>query len=163
MSDWAAGLARLLDRLLSHLLGATLATLVVLDSTLVVLRYQFGIGVAWGGDVGILLLMALAWLGLPLLWLRCGHIAMDVVSGAVSPRLKRVAAVVLQVLFGAASIALAIVGFDAMEAFSFIDMPSLPMSQAIKIAPIVSGAVLGAAAAALRLCEIAAGDAGGRR
>jgi TRAP-type C4-dicarboxylate transport system permease small subunit len=149
-----AGVGRLLDRILSHLLGATLATLIVLDSTLVVLRYQFGIGVAWGGDVGILLLMALAWLGLPLLWLRGGHIAMDVVSGMVSSAFQRTAAIALQLAFGAASIALAIVGLETLEAFSFIDMPSLPMSQSIKIAPIATGAVLGVAAAALRLHEI---------
>ncbi len=37
-------------------------------------------------------------------------------------------------------------------------MPSLPMSQSIKIAPIVTGAVLGIAAAALRLCEIITTD-----
>jgi TRAP-type C4-dicarboxylate transport system permease small subunit len=99
--------------------------------------------------------MALAWLGLPLLWLRRGHIAMDVVSSAVSPALKQAAAIALQLVFGAASIALAIVGVETMEAFSYIDMPSLPMSQSIKIAPIVTGAVLGVAAAALRLYEIA--------
>ena len=155
MNRWVTGFSRLLDHVLSHLMGATLATLIMLDSTLVVLRYQLGIGVAWGGDVGILLLMALAWLGLPLLWLRRGHIAMDVVSGAVTPALKQAAAIALQLLFGAASVALAIVGVEAMEAFSYIDMPSLPMSQSIKIAPIVTGAVLGVAAAALRLYEIA--------
>jgi hypothetical protein len=33
-----AGFSRLLDRILSHLMGATLATLIMLDSTLVVLR-----------------------------------------------------------------------------------------------------------------------------
>ena len=156
MNGRVAGFGRLLDRLLSHLLGATLVTLITLDSTLVVLRYQFGVGVAWGGDVGILLLMALAWLGLPLLWLRAGHLAMDVVSGAVSPVLKRAAAISLQLAFGAASIALAIVGLETLEAFSFIDMPSLPVSQSIKIAPIVTGAVLGVAAAAVRLHEIIA-------
>jgi TRAP-type C4-dicarboxylate transport system permease small subunit len=155
VNDPVAGLGRLLDFVLTQLLGATLATLIVLDSTLVVLRYQFGIGVAWGGDVGILMLMALAWLGLPLLWLRRGHIAMDVVSGAVPPRLKRLAAIALQFLFGAASIALAIVGLETLEAFSVIDMPSLPLSQSIKIAPIVTGAVLGVVAAAVRLYEIA--------
>jgi TRAP-type C4-dicarboxylate transport system permease small subunit len=158
VNGWVTGVSRRLDRVLSHLLGATLGTLIVLDSTLVVLRYVFGIGVAWGGDVGILLLMALAWLGLPLLWLRRGHIAMDVVSGRVSPVLMRAAAIALELSFGVASIALAIVGFETMEAFSFIDMPSLPMSQSIKIAPIVTGAVLGIAAAALRLCEIITTD-----
>src|SRR5260370_34359887 len=149
MKGRVVGLSRLLDRVLSHLLGATLATLIVLDSTLVVLRYVFGIGVAWGGDVGILLLMALAWLGLPLLWLRRGHIAMDVVSGRVSPTLKWAAAIALELSFGVASIALAIVGFETMEAFSFIDMPLLPMCQSIKIITFVNAAALWTSATAL--------------
>ena len=82
-------------------------------------------------------------------------------SPAVSPALTRAAAIALHLSFGAASIALAIVGLDTLEAFSFIDMPSLPVSQSIKIAPIVTGAVLGVVAAALRLHEII--TTGGKR
>lgn len=148
---FASRAAAALEAALSHLLAATLVALVVMDAIFVLLRYVFGIGVAWGSDVGLLLLMLLAWLGLPLLWLKGSHIAIDLLSGRSSARVKQIATAALHVAFAVFAAALAFVAVQAMEAFSFIDMPSLPVSAAIKIAPILAGAGLSVVAAALRL------------
>ena len=150
----ASRAAAALDAALSHLLAATLVVLVLMDAVFVLLRYAAGIGVIWSSDVGLLLLMVLAWLGLPLLWLKGSHIAIDLVSGRSSAGAKRTAALSLHVAFATFALALAFVAIQAMEAFSFIDMPSLPVSAAIKFAPILAGAGLSVVAAGLRLAQL---------
>ena len=149
----------ILEAVLGHILAATLIGLVLMDATFVILRYAFGVGVSWGSDVGLLMLMVLAWLGLPLLWLKGGHIAIDVVSARSPAGLKRFAAMSLQLAFGVFAVAQAWVAVQSMEAFAFIDMPSLPISAAIKIAPILAGAGLSVIAVGLRLADMAMTDA----
>ena len=111
--------------------------LVALDFWQVIQRYLLGVSWPWAGDVSIVLLLSLAWIGAGHLWLVRGHIAVDLL--AANPRISRALAVVfdLAVLIGGA-ILLPLI-FETMAAYSFIDLPTLPVSGSIKYAPVAVG------------------------
>jgi TRAP-type C4-dicarboxylate transport system permease small subunit len=146
---------RVLEKVLTHVLAGLLFAMILLDVALVALRYLFGVGFPWSGEVGILLLMSLCWLGLPLLWLKQGHILLDLFSGLASSRLSVIAAVALQLVFLVSIVALTVFAWQTMEQFSFIDMASLPVAQSVKFMPMIAGAILSVLAALCRLAEIA--------
>ena len=149
MKHSANSLRQALITALRITLAVTLVGLIALESGQVVMRYVFLTGMAWGRDVITLMMFVIAWLGAPLLWLRAGHIALDVVPDSHFFRLfgHRTQNLIMAV----AAPALAIVGFEAMQSFSFIDLPSLGTSAAIKFYPILAGAVLLFAAAVINL------------
>lgn len=138
---------------LTALVAFCLVALVAMDATLVVLRYVFNTGVAWSGEVGVLLLMTLAWIGLPLIWLKGGHIAIDLFGRAAPPRTRRLAGIALDVGFGVLAVILTIVATRAADAFSFIDMAVLPLSGDVKFWPIIAGGALAVVAVLFRLVD----------
>ena len=115
------------------LMGLILAGLVTLDFLQVVLRYLLGDGFVWGADVSVIALLTLAWLGAGHAWLARAHIAIALFE---QPRLIRVAAN-LAVVAGA--VALAPLLLQTIDAFGFIDLPSLPLTAAVKYWPVVAG------------------------
>jgi TRAP-type C4-dicarboxylate transport system permease small subunit len=141
------------EQALTFIIALCLLALVAMDSTLVVLRYGFNSGVAWSGEVGVLLMMTLAWTGLPLLWLKGGHIAIDLFGKAIPRATRRALSLMLDIAFGALAIILAVFAFRAAEAYSFIDMAVLPLSGDVKFWPVVAGAVLSVIAVLLRCAD----------
>ncbi|MEM9011234.1 MAG: TRAP transporter small permease subunit [Pseudomonadota bacterium] len=133
------------------LLGLLLLTMVTLETVQVLLRYLFADSLLWGRDVGLLLLLSLAWLGAPLLWASQGHIAVDALLQRLPARAERIVAVAVDLLAIAAAIGLAYVTVLAIEAFSLIDMPSLGVSGAVRFYPVLLGAALWSLAALLNL------------
>lgn len=127
------------------LMGLILAGLVTLDFGQVVLRYVLGDGFVWGADVAVIALLTLAWLGAGHAWLTRSHIAIALFE---QPRWIRVAAD-LAVIAG--SIALAPLLLQTIDAFGFIDLPSLPLSAAVKYWPVGVGVAFLVAAAVLDL------------
>jgi TRAP-type C4-dicarboxylate transport system permease small subunit len=141
------------ERALTFIIAFCLLALVAIDATLVVLRYAFNSGVVWSGEVGVLLMMTLAWTGLPLLWLKGGHIAIDLFGHSISPDVRRGLGLVLDVTFGVLAVILIVFALRAANAYSFIDMAVLPVSAAVKFWPIVAGATLSVAAVVFRLAD----------
>jgi TRAP-type C4-dicarboxylate transport system permease small subunit len=141
-----------IERVAEFGMGFALTALVVLEASLVVLRYGFATGVAWAGEVSVLLLMSIAWLGLPLLWLRGGHIAVDML-GARGVGWHRRLPILLDLVMVPICAVLIWATARAIEAFGFMDMAVLPVSQAIKLWPVMIGALGLALVLVVRIAE----------
>lgn len=142
---------RVTERGFRLLLGALLLAMVLLDGSQVLMRYGFNTGITWGGDVASLLLLSLGWLGAPALWLSRSHIAVDLFPGsALGGRVAR-AITDIAMIIGAAWLFHASLG--ALEAYSFIELPVLPVSASVKFLPITIGAALLALVALLNLLD----------
>jgi len=136
---------------LQVILGITLIALVSLETWQVVLRYVFGQGIVWGRDVATLLLISLAWIGAPYLWLTRGHIAVDVLVTILSARTGLVLDRVIHLVTVIVSLAFVAITIPTIEAFGLIDLPALGTSGAIKFYPLLAGGILLALAALLNL------------
>jgi len=114
-----------------------LILLVGIDFSQVVLRYGFGMGWPWAGDVSIILLLSLAWIGAGHLWLTRGHIAVDLIAPASRTGRGFWLAFDLLVLIGGA--VLLPMTLTTMQAYSFIELPTLPLPGSIKYMPVAAG------------------------
>ena len=144
------GLRRALALTLRAGVLASLVALIALEAAQVALRYGLSTGVPWGHDVGGLLLFSLAWLGLPLLWLQRGHLALAV---PLPPRAARAWDRALDVLAILAGGALLYHLWQAAAAFRFIEMAALGVDASIRTWPLMAGTALWILAAALNLAE----------
>ena len=144
------GLRRALALTLRAGVLASLVALIALEAAQVALRYGLSTGVPWGHDVGGLLLFSLAWLGLPLLWLQRGHLAL---AAPLPPRAARAWDRALDVLAILAGGALLYHLWQAAAAFRFIEMAALGVDASIRTWPLMAGTALWILAAALNLAE----------
>ena len=133
-------------------LGALLAALVALDFAQVLMRYALGRGWPWAGDVSIILLLSLAWLGAAHLWLDRGHIAVALVP--VGTGLHRVLSTLWSFAALAGAVALAPHLIDTISAYAMIDLPALALPASAKYLPVAAGLALLVAAAALDLVRL---------
>lgn len=143
------GLSRALRGLSGALMGAILAALVALDVAQVVLRYGLGGGWPWAGDVSVILLLTLAWLGAGHLWLARGHIAVDLI--AAGSRAGRALWVGFDAVVLVGGLALLPMTARTMEAYGFIDLPVLPLPGSVKYVPVAVGLAFVTLAAAIML------------
>ena len=150
------GAWRALDALAAALLhasaaamGAILAALVALDVAQVVLRYGAGRGWPWAGDLSVILLLTLAWIGAGHLWLARGHIAVDLIAPA--SRAGRALWLAFDAAVLAGGIALWPMTLRTMAAYGFIDLPALPLAASAKYLPVAAGTAFAALAAAILL------------
>lgn len=142
----AAPLADALAAASGAAMGVILLVLVTLDVAQVVLRYAFGIGWPWAGDLTIILLLTLAWIGAGHLWLRGAHIAVNLLS----PRPGRIAAASFAaVALGAVAVVVPM-AWEAVRLYAAIDLPALPLPAAAKFVPVLAGLVWLGAAIVLR-------------
>ncbi len=159
MDQRLARARRRFESVLQMMLACLLAGLIALEVMQVLLRYFLSGGLVWGRDVSTLMLFSIAWLGLPLGWLKGAHIAVDLL-----PRLQ-VGRWALRVLINLVALAFAFVLFvftlRAYDAFTFIELPSLGVAASIKFVPIIVGTVLLFVAAALNLLSERPGPDGG--
>ena len=132
-------------------MGLCLATLVGLDAAQVALRYGLGRGWPWAGDVSVILLLTLAWLGAGHLWLARGHIAVDLVDGTGPAGRALAVAFDLVALIG--GLVLLPMTVATMQAYSFIDLPVLPLPGSVKYAPVALGLAFVTLAAAIALAR----------
>ncbi|MCE8009640.1 TRAP transporter small permease subunit [Aestuariivita sp.] len=130
-------------------MGLCLLVLVTLDFWQVIQRYVLGVSWPWAGDVSIILLLGLAWIGAGHLWLTRRHIAVDLLGAGA--RMTRALTVLFDLTVLIGGLVLLPLIFDTMAAFSFIDLPTLPVSGAIKYAPVAVGTGFLCLAAALML------------
>ena len=135
-------------------MGVILLVLVALDAAQVVMRYALGAGWPWAGDLTIVLLLTMAWIGAGHLWLRGAHIAVQLLP-APAARAAGLA-FALATLAGAALVLP--MAWDTMAVYATIDLPALPLPASAKFAPVVGGLAWLAAAVVVRLA--AGRDAG---
>jgi C4-dicarboxylate transporter DctQ subunit len=143
----AAGLAAdALAAVSGWAMGAVLAALVALDVAQVVLRYGLGLGWPWAGDLSIIGLLTLAWLGAGHLWLRGAHIAVDLLP----PGASRGAGAAFALAALAASVVALPMTWEAVRLYAAIDLAALPLPMAAKYVPVLGGLVWLIAAVLLR-------------
>lgn len=138
-----AGKARTyLTFVLCGLLALILTAMVVLEATQVALRYGFGTGFIWTGDVSVLLMQWLAWIGAPALWLRRGHINIDLIDTLFGNKATQRLFRLLDGVMIAGALAILYFGLDVLAAFSLTEIPSLGLSGDVKYYPIMASACL---------------------
>lgn len=118
-------------------MGLCLIVLVGIDFAQVVLRYGFGLGWPWAGDVSIILLLSLAWIGAGHLWLKRGHIAVDLIAPA--SRAGRALWLLFDLLVLVGGAVLLTMTVKTIQAYSFIDLPALPLPGSVKYMPVAAG------------------------
>jgi TRAP-type transport system small permease protein len=124
---------------LSILLGMLVVALMLLDASQVILRYFFSRGVTWGGEVAIMMMLTLAWLGAALLWLMRAHIAVDVILGVIGTRMRRWLYAGLDLVVILAGAKLFFMALAASSVYGAIDLPALGTSAAVKFYPLIVG------------------------
>ena len=144
-------LRRWLSRGLLVAVTASLVALIALEVYQITLRYVLAQSLPWGRDVSGLLLFALAWIGMPLIWLERAHLRV-VVFDLPPDRDRQLARAIDGVAFLAA-IALAVCIWQAMASFRFIELPALGTSAQVRFYPLLAGTVLLAGAALLNIVE----------
>jgi TRAP-type C4-dicarboxylate transport system permease small subunit len=145
------GLADILRRVSAVFMALCLVALVGIDFAQVVLRYGLGTGWPWAGDLSIVLLLSLAWIGAGHLWLVRGHIAVDLILG--DSRLGRTLALAFDLLVLVGGAVLLPMTVRTMQAYSFIDLPALPLPGSVKYMPVAAGIAFLVLAAALVLAQ----------
>lgn len=141
--------ADILVRVSAVLMGLLLITLVAIDFGQVVLRYGFGMGWPWAGDLSIILLLTLAWIGAGHLWLTRGHIAVDLIAEV--SRAGRALRVVFDLMVLLGGLILVPMTFRTMQAYGVIDLPALPLPASVKYMPVAVGMCFVVLASALVL------------
>lgn len=126
-------------------MGCVSIALIGLEVYQIFLRYFLSDGIVWGPDISTLLLFCIAWLGAPLLWLKKGHLAVDLFPSRPSGQ------IVMNILMLVAAIALIVVTRWAMDAFAMIELPALGIPASVKYFPMIIGTSLLVVAAALNL------------
>lgn len=126
-----------------------LLALVTLDALQVVLRYLLGTGWPWAGDLAVILLLSLAWIGAGHLWLLGAHVAVDLIPDRPPLRAALDAAFGAAVVLG--GIVLVPLTLETIAAYGAIDLPALPLPASVKYLPVAAGTLYVIAAAALRL------------
>jgi len=138
----ASRLRRLSVTALSILLGVLVIALMTLDASQVVLRYFFSRGVTWGGEAAIMIMLTLAWLGAPLLWLKRAHISVDVILGVIGVRARRWLYASLDLVVILAGAKFFFMAMTASSVYGAIDLPALGTSAAVKFYPLIVGTAL---------------------
>lgn len=131
------------------MMGLCLLALVSLDFWQVIQRYVLGVSWPWAGDVSIVLLLTLAWIGAGHLWLTRAHIAVDFL--AARPHVSRALTILFDLIVLAGGAILMPLIYDTMVAYSVIDLPTLPVTGSIKYAPVAAGTAFLCVAAAIML------------
>lgn len=130
-------------------MGLCLLAMVSLDAWQVIQRYGLGTSWPWAGDVSIILMLTLAWIGAGHLWLTRGHIAVDLLPA------EGTAARVLSVLFDLGvligGLILIPMTWETMAAYSFIELPTMPLPGSVKYMPVAAGLIFLTLASALML------------
>lgn len=131
------------------LLALILLALVTLDALQVALRYLLGTGWPWAGDLAVILLLSLAWIGAGHLWLGGGHVAVDLLPDRPRLRAALDAAFGLCVVLG--GLLLLPLALDTLAVYGTIALPALPVPASAKYVPVVLGTLYVVVAAVIRL------------
>ena len=146
MSERAGRAADALAAASGAAMGAILVALVALAAAQVALRYALGAGWPWAGDLTIILLLTLAWLGAGHLWLRAAHVGVSLLPARAAARADAAFALLALLAIG---VALPMV-WGAVRLGAAIDLPALPLPMSAKFVPVLGGLILLAAAILLR-------------
>ncbi|MFD0915378.1 TRAP transporter small permease [Pseudahrensia aquimaris] len=120
------------------IMAALVLALVSLDFVQVIMRYAFGTGWPWAGDVSIVMLLSLAWIGVGHLWLSRGHIAVDLLAGSKAALRRRIDMAACIVVIACCVVLLPMID-KTIGVYGFIDLPALGVSGAVKYWPIIIG------------------------
>jgi len=150
-----------LARVLEHTVGALAALMLVLALAQVSLRYLFAAPLLWVEEVSVMALIWFAWLGAVLLWLRAGHIVVDLLPKMLAPPARARLGHAIDALAVTGGLALAWVNAETIAVYGSMEMGSLEMTASFKYLPISVGGIGLALAAVLNIARRATGKAAG--
>jgi len=146
---------------LSVSVGVLLAAMLLIALTQVLLRYVFSQALVWAEEVSIVMLLALTWVGVALLWAQRRHIAIDVFVARYSTGQRLWLARGCDLLALAGGLLLMHLAQRTAVINAGMEMASLPVDTAwIYRVVMLGGALLAASAALNLLAQDAAGDDG---
>lgn len=136
---------------LSQTVGALLLLMLTLAFLQVMLRYFFAASLLWVEEASVMALVWMAWAGAALLWLTHGHLAVHLLTGNRSVRLRPWLGRAVNGLAVVGGLALATLSWETITAFQGIRMGSLELPASIKYYPVAAGGIGLAFAAAIDL------------
>ncbi|MCP5370832.1 MAG: TRAP transporter small permease subunit [Hyphomicrobiales bacterium] len=139
--------------LLERAVGLLALVMLVLALAQVGLRYLFAAPLLWVEEVSVMALIWAAWLGAVLLWLRAGHIAVDLVPKLLGPGAERALAHLMDLAAMVGGVALVWVNAQTITVFGGMEMGSLEITASLKYYPITAGGAGLALAAALNMAR----------
>lgn len=145
---------------LMYIVAALLAVLVILATVQVVTRYFVSVQIIWIEEVSIYLVTWIAAFGIPWMWLRQGHIKMDVLSFVLPPRVLRFTDYLVNAAALVAAVGVIYVGITAISVNSGYVLSVINMDEGMRYYPVLVAGILLLLSSALVLGNMIQQDRG---
>lgn len=128
--------------ILMGIVSFLLVILVVLATVQVVTRYFVSVQVIWIEEVSIYLVTWIAALGIPGMWLRQGHIKMDVLNFVLPARALRVMDYFMNLIACAAAVGVIRVGITTIRVNKGYVLSVIRMDEGVRYYPVLAAGIL---------------------
>lgn len=136
---------KIVDRLstvLMNIAAFLLVVLVVLATLQVVTRYFISVQVIWVEEVSIYLVTWIAAVGIPWMWLKQGHIKMDVLNFVLPAKVLRIMDYFINLVALVASVGIIRIGMIAVKVNTGYVLSVIKMDEGLRYYPVVVAGVL---------------------
>lgn len=148
---------KIIDRLstvLMSIVSLLLVVLVVLATLQVVTRYFIAVQVIWVEEVSIYLVTWIAAVGIPWMWLRQGHIKMDVLNFVLPDRALRIMDYLINIVAVIASVGIIRIGIITIRVNTGYVLSVIKMDEGLRYYPVATAGVLLLISSVLVLCNM---------
>ena len=127
---------------LMYAVAAMLMVLVVLATVQVITRYFIAVQIIWIEEVSIYNVTWIAALGMPWMWLRQGHIRMDVLNFVLPKKIIRGMDYMINAVTMVAAVGVIRVGLRTIHVNTGYVMSVIKMDEGMRYWPVLTGGVL---------------------
>lgn len=131
-----------LSNILMCLVSVILVVLVVFATVQVITRYFISVQVIWIEEVSIYLVTWIAAFGIPWMWLRQGHIKMDVLNFVLPEKVLHISDYLINLVACAASAGVIRVGLVAIRVNTGYVLSVIKMDEGLRYYPVLTAGVL---------------------
>lgn len=131
-----------LSNILMCLVSVILVILVVFATIQVITRYFIAVQVIWIEEVSIYLVTWIAAFGIPWMWLRQGHIRMDVLNFILPEKALRISDYLINLIACAASAGVIRVGIVAIRVNTGYVLSVIRMDEGLRYYPVLAAGIL---------------------
>ncbi len=135
-------LADTVANILMVLMAILLVVVVALAAVQVVTRYFIAVQIIWIEEVSIYFVTWMAAFGVPWMWLRRGHIKMDVLSFVLPEKILHILDYLSNLVGVAASVAVIRIGIRAIQVNSGYVLSVIKMDEGLRYYPVLCGGIL---------------------
>lgn len=130
------------DAVLMYAVAAMLMALVILATVQVFTRYFIAVQIIWIEEVSIYIVTWIAALGMPWIWLRQGHIRMDVLTLVLPPKVIRGMDYAINAFTMVAAAAVIRVALRTIHVNTGYVMSVIKMDEGMRYWPVLTGGIL---------------------